>query len=140
MNTMQTHQIQLSIDKTVEYKVVRYGLKAGDKVELPEMHCRRCHYTSKLRVEVVPNQCANVRGYTDSEGKKHAACHSRGWDQWPDNFNPDKCSCMECLIIWHLEQKQKLQSSESDITLAESAIVALPRRRGRPPKYKKSQP
>jgi hypothetical protein len=135
---MQTHQIQLSIDKTVDCKAVKYGLKAGDKVELPEMHCRRCHYTSKLRVEVVPNQCANVRGYIDNEGKKHGPCHSRGWDQWPEGFDPDACKCMECLIIWHLEQKQKLQSSENDKAISDLLSVAPPRRRGRPPKYKKS--
>jgi ssDNA-binding Zn-finger/Zn-ribbon topoisomerase 1 len=122
---------------------VNYVLEPGQPVSPTRLHCKRCHYTGKVRADYAPKQCPNEKGWIDETGVKHPKCNNRRlWHRWPSDFDPDTCQCLECLIIWHLEKEaleKKKQAQAAQSPLSESVTVELPaRRRGRPPKYKKS--
>jgi hypothetical protein len=137
--SMQAKQTEKLITE-LGCKLMIYAFKPGDRVELPRMHCRRCHYTSKLRVELAPQRCANTTGYVDSEGNERPACHTWLWGKWPDDFDIQTCKCLDCLLIWRREKEEVEKSGGNELALEKSAgLVPLsPRRRGRPPKYKKN--
>jgi hypothetical protein len=128
-------------DKKVPISVY-YVMKPGEPVSGPRLHCRQCHYTGKVRADYAPKQCPNEKGWVDEQGIKHPKCEHRiHWYFWPEDFNPDTCKCLECLTIWHLEKRsleQEKQVQAAQPSLIETETVTPPRRRGRPPKYKKS--
>jgi hypothetical protein len=121
---------------------VSYVIKPGEPVPTTRLHCKQCHYTAKVRADYAPEQCSNYAGWVDEKGVEHPKCNHRAhWHFWPDDFNPDTCQCMECVTIWHLEKKlleQEKQTQAAQPALVEAESIAPLRRRGRPPKYKKS--
>jgi hypothetical protein len=115
---------------------LNYATEPGELVSIPRVHCKRCHYTAKIRADRAPYECANEKGWIDANGNHHPKCKNpAGWHVWPDDFDPKTCTCKECLIIWEIEQ-QKLRLMPPIVE--NKTIEPPPRRRGRPPKYKKS--
>jgi hypothetical protein len=86
---------------------VNYITKPKQRVDLPKVHCKQCHYTATVRTDVAPEACSNKTGFVDADGAQHPACsHRRLWYKWPEGFNPDNCKCLECLIIWEKERHE----------------------------------
>jgi hypothetical protein len=110
---------------------LNYVIRPGEPVSAPRIHCKWCHYTGKVRSDKAPAQCSNENGWVDENGIEHQKCnHPRIWYKWPQGFDPNTCSCSECLIVLEIEQRYIKQFGK----LPEPSAM---KKRGRPRKYAK---